>query len=252
MGFTAKDVEKALGTVESLLSATIDPEVQARYESGREMYALSYDKLQQSTGLPVLSRYVIAARSYLHQPCAYYDIFRACRATIYIQLLAAALEHLSEANVKGLAAKLDRLRRATDYDVFDSVLFGLATAWRYSVEVPKSEVAFLAESADLKTPDFSYNLLGILCYCECKKLNRSDVHSVRIRNAARDCLTPVITALRAEQVSATAELVFHEDPHDISSAKVSDALRDALSNDTSILEKEFTITAQPLAPSEAC
>src|SRR5437016_3675066 len=98
MGFTTKNVEQALTAIESLLSVTIDPEVQARYESGREMYALSYDKLQQSTGLPVLSRYIIAARSYLHQPCAYYDIFRACRATIYVQLLATALEHLSEAN----------------------------------------------------------------------------------------------------------------------------------------------------------
>jgi hypothetical protein len=248
MGFTPNDVEKALSAIESLLGVTIDPELQVRYESGREMYALSYDKLQQSTGLPVLNRYIIAARSYLHQPCAYYDIFRACRATIYVQLLATALEHLSEANIKGLDARLDRLRRATNYDVFDSVLFELATAWRYSVEVPKSEVVFMAESAGVKTPDFSYNLLGTFCYCECKKLNRSDVHSVKIRNAARDCLNPVITKLRAEQVSATAELIFHEDPHDVASAKVSAALRDALSNDTPILEKEFTISAQPLAP----
>lgn len=91
--------------MEHLLSISVPPELQDRYESGREMYSLSYDKLQQSTGLPILTRYIIAARSYLHQPCAYYDILRACRATIYVQLLAAAMDHLAHANADGLFRK---------------------------------------------------------------------------------------------------------------------------------------------------
>src|SRR5882724_12899740 len=112
MGFGKQDVENAVQTLESLMNVTVSSDVQDRYESGREMYSLSYDKLQESTGLPILTRYMIAARSYVHQPCAYYDIFRACRATIYVQLLAAAVEYLIRTGVEGLSERLERLKRA--------------------------------------------------------------------------------------------------------------------------------------------
>jgi hypothetical protein len=67
-----------------------------------------------------------------------------------------------------------------------------------------------------------------------------------MRNAARDCLNPVITALRDERLSVNAEIVFHEDPGDVSTTKVHGAVRDALSNATAILEKSFTINARYL------
>src|SRR5437868_5648893 len=123
MGFRTKEVKDAVDAVEDLLGFAIPSNTQEQYETGREICALSYDKLQQSTGLPILTRYIVAARSYLHQPSPYYDIFRACRATIYIQLLVAAVESLSKQQVNGLPDRLERLKTATDYDAFDSVLF---------------------------------------------------------------------------------------------------------------------------------
>ena len=196
-------------------------------------------------------RYMIAATAFLHQPCPFvYDIFRACRATMYVQLLAAAIDHLSKCDMPGLSERLQRLKDATDYDMFDSGMFELLTAWRYSHDLPDSSVAFIPETAESKSPDFTYNVRGIECFCECQ-VNRSDSHTVRMRNAARDVLNPVITALRRDKASVSAEIVFHDDPVGIPPAKIERAIRHALHNQTSILGREFTVSAVRLPTFES-
>src|SRR4051794_5176948 len=120
---------------------------------------------------------------------------------------------------QGWTSGLQRLKETTDYDVFDSGMFELLAAWRYSHDLSDSSVAFIPETAEKKTPDFSYHVYGVECFCECKKVNRSDLHTVRMRNAARDVLNPVVTSLRQDRISASADIVFHDDPAQISSAK---------------------------------
>jgi hypothetical protein len=243
MDFTRDGVEQALTFLQTKLGVAVDPALQRDYEYGRAVQSLSYDKLQPSNGLPILTRYLIAAAAFLHQPCPFYDIFRACRATIYIQLLAGAVRHLSDQKIAQLDERLERLKDANDYDVFDSGMFELLTAWRYSRDLLSSSVAFVPETAEKKTPDFSYNVYGVEYFCECKKVNRSDLHTVRMRNAARDVLNPVITSLRNDRISASAEIIFHEDPAGISSAKIEGGIHDALMNQTSIVERGFTTSA---------
>ena len=251
MGFTRNDVEEALILLQTQLEVKADPVLQQDYECGRAAQSLSYDKLQPSDGHSILMRYMIAATAFLHQPCPFYDIFRACRATMYVQLLAAAIDHLSKCDVPGLSERLPRLKDATDYDVFDSGMFELLTAWRYSRDLPDNSVAFIPETAEKKSPDFTYNVRGVECFCECKKVNRSDSHTVRMRNAARDVLNPVITALRGDKVSVSAEIVFRDDPAGIAPAMIERATRDALHNQTSILEREFTVSAVRLPTFES-
>lgn len=190
------DAGSAIDALRLRIGLVADTQLQAQFEAGFHPNLLSYEKVQASgTSLTILERYLVGASTYLHhnlhQGCNFYDIFRVCRCVNMVLFLNDAVTILAGKHVQGLEARLERLVRETEHDAFDSVAFELITAARYAEHSGVSHVEFIKES-DKLTPDLLVRFNNADSFVECKKINRTQNHSILIRDAVRDCLNAVI------------------------------------------------------------
>jgi hypothetical protein len=240
------DAGSAIDTLRSSLGLVADSQLQTQFEAGLHPNLLSYEKIQASEiSLPILEKYLIGASTYLHQPCNYYDIFRVCRCVNMVLFLSDAVTILAGKHVRGLEARLERLVRETEHDTFDSVAFELITAARYAEHSDVSHVEFIKES-DKLTPDLLVRFNNVDSFVECKKINRTQNHSILIRDVVRDCLNPVIADFRSKGISFLGNVAFNCDPKEVSQKQLADAMKASFNSRTAIIEPGFTVTANPL------
>jgi hypothetical protein len=249
-GYDLADAGDAIETIRSILRVVSNPELQAKFEAGLYPNLLSYKKVQESEiSLPILEKYLIGATTYVNHNsrygCNYYDIFRVCRCVNMVLFLRDAIEILTKKKVPNLEARLERLMRETEHDVFDSVAFELITAARYAKHPDKPYVEFIPET-DQMTPDFLVRINNVNSFIECKKVNRMQNHSILIRDAVRDSLNAVFAGFRSEKISFIGDINFDCDPNEVSQRQLMDAIKASFSYRTAIIEPSFTITTTSL------
>jgi hypothetical protein len=240
------DAGSAIDALRSRLGLVADSQLQVQFEAGLRPNLLSYEKVQASgISLPILEKYLIGASTYLHQPCNYYDIFRVCRCVNMVLFLNDAIAILAGKSVRGLSERLERLVRETEHDTFDSVAFELITAARYAKHSDVSHVEFIKES-DKPTPDLLVRYKNADSFVECKKINRTQNHSILIRDAVRDCLNAVVANFRSEGISFLGNVTFNCDPKEVNQKQLAYAIKASFNSRTAIIEPDFTVTANRL------
>jgi hypothetical protein len=252
MSFSFADVEKSINGLRSKLQCASNESLQDEFDAGLHPNLLSYHKTQTTgVSLPVLEKYLVGALSYLHQPSNYYDIFGACRSVIIVELLDATVEVLQAKQVKGLATRIERLVRAVDPDVFDSVAFELITAARYAVLSSVDCIEFIDEKPPKKTPDIFLSVAGVDSFVECKKAARAKDFNVITRNTVRDLLNGVISTFREQGVSVLAEVVFNCDPQTVGRSRLLETCQAAIHDRTVIITPQITVKATRLPKYES-
>src|SRR5438132_5470510 len=147
MNYPAAQVQVAIDGLKKKLGGGPSTALQQEFEAGLHPTLLSYDKVELSqTNLPILTKYMVGATSFLHQPANYYNIFSACRCVNIVQFLDTALTRLMSQEVVGLDRRLERLRNETRRDSFDALAFEVITAASYSAKAAANEIEFLEET----------------------------------------------------------------------------------------------------------
>ncbi len=248
MNFSHADVESAIRSVIADIGHSPSRALQQEYEAGLHPTLLSYDKVEPSVvEVPVLTRYLVGARSYLNPYANYHNIFGAHRSVYMVQLLARSLRVLRSKKAIGLDARLARLIDAKKRDAFDAVAFEIFTAARYAESPHTLAVEFLAEKPPALTPDLRVELTRIETFVECKKIDRTQNATLLVRNAARDLLNPVLSAFKEGGTSVLLRVTFHIDPKLIQGRQLLEACRASLTGGVPIIEQGFTIQAQRLS-----
>ena len=246
--FSKENVETAIREVCSALGITINKTLLEEYENGKHRDLLMYEKLQKPVlDIPAIQKYLISCQSFLDQPCQYYDIFRACRHVIFIQVLNDALK--SAKHIENHEEKLDILKHTKDYEPFESCLFELAVAHRYFSNREVAGVRFLEESTN-ESPDLEIELNTEKLYVECKKYNRSNDLSFAMREKVREKVSPLLNAFRELQVAAVIELSFHTYPQLIHSERIVHISMESLTSGCPIIDEDLTVYVKPLACQE--
>ena len=247
MGYKPENVKDAIDRLTTKLACGPSNSLQQEFEAGLHPTLLSYDKIEPSqVQVPIITRYLVGATSYLHQPANFYNIFSVCRCVNIVQILDAAIACLVDHKVYGLEKRLDRLRQEKLRDAFDSVAFELITAAHYATHPSVDEVVLLDELPPQRTPDFLVHLGPLEMFVECKKIDRTQEFTMAIRNAARDCLNPVFSFFRLKEISVLADVTFHCDPRTVNVSTLIDACHASLKERTAIINSEFTALAVPL------
>ncbi len=246
--FSKENVENAIHEVCSTLGVTINDRLLDEYENGKHRDLLMYEKLQSPTlDIPAIQKYLISSQSFLDQPCQYYDIFRACRHVIFIQVLSEALK--SAKNVENHQAKFDILKDTKSYESFESCLFELAVAHRYFSNREVEAVRFIEESTN-ESPDLEIELNNEKLYVECKKYNRSNDLTFAIRDKVREKVSPLLNTFRELREAAVIELSFHTYPQLIHSERIVHISMESLRSRCPIIDKDLTVYVKPLACQE--
>jgi len=220
--WSKSDVEHAIETVCSALDITVDAKLVEEYENGRHRDLLVYEKLPDNISgidVPAIQKYLISCRSFLDQPCQYYDIFRACRHTTFIQVLSGALQ--SAGDMENHEEKYAVLKTARSYEELEACLFELAVAHRYSSAKSVTKVRFIERSGS-KSPDLAVTVEGREHFVECKRYNRATDVSYTLRNEVRDKSGCILDAFRELCEGALIEISFHIHPMHISERKLLD------------------------------
>jgi hypothetical protein len=250
--YSFPEIEAAVTELETRLSWRAPAGLQEAFTLGLHPNLLAYDKRSSpAPNLTALERYLIGARSALCQPAHYYNIFHACRHVKIVQLLNHALKALSARKTPGLDTRVERLVAARTYDAFDAIVFELLVATRYLERSGVNGLEFVRETSHTKTPDIKMRQHGRETFCECKKMDRSQDHALKIRAAANACLTPVLTAFRFRRIAALTEVVFSDDPSAIGRATMISACLAAVESGTTIIDPAFTVRAKPLPDYES-
>ncbi len=242
--FSKENVENAINGVCSKLDVKINSKLVEEYENGKHPDLLMYEKLQKPTlSIPAIQKYLISSQSFLDQPCQYYDIFRACRHVIFIQVLNEALK--SAMDIENHQVKFDILRNTKSYESFESCLFELAVAHGYFSNEEVSGARFLKESKN-ESPDLDIELNKRRLYVECKKYNRSNDLIFAIRNKVREKVNPLLNAFREVRESAVIELSFHTYPQLIHSELILRNSKESHNSHCPIIDADFTVYVKPL------
>jgi hypothetical protein len=242
MGYTPAQVKEAIDGLTARLGCGPSMSLQQEFDAGLHPTLLSYDKVEASqTHLPILTRYLVGATSYLHQPANYYNIFAACRCVNMVQILNGAIARLTTDDVKGLGARLERLKHAERRDEFDAIAFELITAGRYSEHEAVGEVELLEETRVGMTPDILVRFGKYEMFVECKKIDRTQNFTMAIRDAARNLINPALSWFRSRNIAVVADVNFHADPKLLESSKLREACEASLNEGTAIIAPEFTV-----------
>jgi len=213
--FGKKDVELAIARVVREFQVN-DLRVHVEeYARGEHPGVLAYERTGTPSPFPVLVRYLLGAFMYVKQPVQFYDIFESNRALFIIQTLDAAILALRAVKAKGLDDRLERLKKAKTFDEFDSILFELAVARRYSEAEGVTDLEFIPENPGKKTPDLRMLLYGHETFAEAKKLARLPEHAVKTEAAVKALVGPALDTLKEEDISASLDVVFNVEPGEI-------------------------------------
>jgi hypothetical protein len=248
--WSRNDVEDAIETVCSALDITVDTKLLTEYENGRHRDLLIYEKLQDkepTVDISAVQKYLIGCRSFLDQPCQYYDIFRACRLTTFMQVLSSALR--SAGRIENHQKKYAVLKSAKSYEEFEACLFELAVAHRYLSKKSVSEVRFI-ERGSSQSPDLAVTIKGEEHFVECKKYNRAADVAYTMRNEVRAKLQCVLDGFSRLRRSALLEVSFHTHPQHIPQQKILDHSLESYRFQCPIIDADFTVEARPLESQE--
>jgi len=248
--WSKSDVANAIDGVCSALDITVDAGLVEEYENGKCRDLLVYEKLRDHepvADIPAVQKYLIGTKSFLDQPCQYYDIFRACRHVTFIQALSSALQ--SAARIENHEEKYAVLKSAKSYEEFEACLFELAVAHRYFSSESVARVRFV-ERGPSETPDLAVTIKGREYFVECKKYNRAADVSYTIRNQVRTKLRGVLDAFRKLRQGASLEISFHIHPQHIPQEKILDHCIESYRSHCPIIDADFTIQAKRLKSQE--
>lgn len=203
-------VKQSLESLLSNLSLELDDATYRNYIHANEPELLHYEKLSRShSDVKAIQKYLIGAKSFLDQPTPYFDIYRSARIAPFIQFLASATEKCIK-NVENYKGRLNALLDTTSFDDFESILFELAVAAKYTEYCGGSRVKFIAETKKTGVPDLEVTSSeGKFCV-ECKKINRQRDVEIEVRNHVRELLYPNIK--KQFPNSFLGHVVFHKDP----------------------------------------
>lgn len=246
--YSVDDVQVSLDELTARFGLRAPSGLQEEFARGLHPNLLAYDKVTRvAPTLTALERYLVGARSFLQQPSHYYDIFHAARDVKIVQLLNYALKVLTARKTPGLDARTKKLVIEKTYDRFDSAVFELLVAARYTERPGVNGLEFVPETPKAKTPDLRMRQHGREAFCECKKMDRSQDYALKMRAAAKECVAPALAAFRARGMAALAEVVFMDEPVAIGGARMASACVAAVKSGTTIVERGFTVKAKLLA-----
>jgi hypothetical protein len=221
--FSKEDVQVAINELCSRLNLTIDRKLLVEYQNGHHPTLLSYEKVDKpEIALPTILKYLMGAQTYCDAPVNYYDIFRSCRHTIFIQKLNEAIK-ICDKRTKGLEARLTKLLLEEKYDPFDSIMFEILTAAQYSRLASTKEVIFLDETTE-KSPDLKVvmNDVPLPLFVECKKFHRNTDLFIGIRDRVQNICSEVFQTFYGLDTSAIIDLEFYCSPDDVKPAEIAE------------------------------
>jgi len=249
MGFSPDDVRLAVRQLTAMVGQGPSQNLQQEYEAGLHPTLLAYEKVERSIlQLPVLTRYLVGAQSFLNPYANYFNIYAAHRSVYMVQLLARSIDRLRAAQTLGLDTRLNRLLAEKKRDAFDAIAFEIFTAARYAERPIVRNVAFLEETGLGLTPDMKVDFRAFEAFVECKKIDRTQDAAIARRNEARDLLNPVLASFRESKQSVLLEVTFNEDPDVIEPRSLAEASRVSLQSGCPIIEQRFTVLARRLPP----
>ena len=245
MNYGVDEVQQAIDGITGRLGCSPAKALQAEYEAGLHPNLLNYDKIDTPlASVPALTKYLVGAGSFLHQPANFYHIFGTCRCVNLIQFLERAVKRLTSTHVEGIHVRFERLITEKKRDAFEAIAFELITAARYLEHPAVTSIRFIEETPTKQTPDFVVSTGLFELYVECKKIDRTQDFTLQIRNAARDLINPVLKSFRDNSKSVVADITFHSDPRNLSSHKLQKIFEVALRKQVPIIDQDFTVIAK--------
>jgi len=213
------DDHEILSELHTFFGVKPEQEIVSAYLNGYLPELLIYEKLSpHQPHLTALERYLIGYESFIkfnEKVTQYYDIFRACRFTLLLQLFHQRLPFLK--NINGIDRKLEQLKCAKTFDEFESIFFEVFVATRYAQKLPTSKITFIEETSN-KSPDLEIIENGKSFFVECKKINRINLDHIEIRDRVRVLHTKVSEWARVNRISFLFEVSFGADPRKIDEA----------------------------------
>jgi len=245
-----KILEESIGRLSLMLGISVDPKVRDSFFRGEEQALLSYEKLESiKSEVPIISRYLLGVKSYLAQPSLthYYDIFRAGRIIPLTVALERAISILLQKDIEGLEGRLKRLTSEITFDSFESILFELVVAAKYT-SLPRCSVLRFVEENGRLQPDIEATINGEPHFIECKKPDRRNDASIVLRDTVRHKIKSLLSALSVDKSCVVVELTFHVHPAEISDDRIKNLATVSLRTEASLVEPDITISTRRISP----
>lgn len=223
-----------------------DHKLTEEFINGLAPQILNYDKFQIGKNtIPAIQRYLIGYESYIKYnekpPLQYYDIARACRHTLSMQLLHSKISDITK--IKNYQDRINKLNLALTFDEFESILFELLVGAKYSALRGVKHIEFIPESQS-KQPDILV-VTDRDIHVECKRMNRLSDESVEIRNCVRTLNNCFAKSPGGMNHSALLSVNFHIDPRKINLSDWIMGCQTALANKF-VETSHFTLIVEPL------
>lgn len=240
-----QDLENAISNVSRIFGIPANTPLEQDYRNGKHPSLLSYEKIEKPTiQIPVMQKYLIAARTYLSQPCNYYDIFRICRHVILLHGLSQAVNVVLD-KVSNYEPRFSKLAKITEYDDFEAVLYEILVAAKYFTTPDVTTVSFLPEETS-PSPDIEVGIADKKVFVECKKFDRAVDLSNELRNLIRKKTDKIPEDFAKLKQSVVVEVSYHVDPNNVPEDKVRQYAITSLRSGTPIVDLEVTVKIIPL------
>ncbi|MCB0272651.1 MAG: hypothetical protein KDD46_06535 [Bdellovibrionales bacterium] len=241
------EIAKSVDYIKKTLGIQINSKIQLAYENGELPNLVSYEKVAQpELDIPAIEKMIISCQAHLNFPVQYYDIYRSCRFTRLAILLAKKLPRIISHTTHYLPV-LEKLTSVSTLDSFESTLFELFVAEKYSRLDIVEDLVFLEPSETL-TPDLKMVLDKNDFYVECKKMDRKNNFISKLRNSVCNLVNSTLRKFIIANISCVIELELAEDPEKISKQEFEIACFSALKNNKSVETKNFSIKLKKLLP----
>ena len=245
--YDIKKIKEAIDNIGNKLNIKIAESIQNDYQDGKYPSLLSYEKVEDSKiKLPCIEKYLIGVNTYLNQPTQYFDIFRSNRHVTFLLKLDKVIDLLLN-NISGSDKKIQKLKTIIGYDQFESTLFELLVAARYS-EAPNVESVSFIEESQNKSPDIEVIIKSNTHYVECKKYDRTNSIFPTIRDKVRDLVSPVFDNLFRANINCLFEITFYKDPNETDYSIFREDLYSSAKKQSTIQNDFYLIKPNPLGP----
>lgn len=245
--YDAIELTESIKSIENNLDVSLtDDELSSYLNASINYHLAAYEKVVVSENkLPAIKRYLLVAHSYLHQPNVdkFFDIFRAARVLPLIAMLGANLQRVD--GIEASDQRLRKLKESKTLDEFDSTLFEILTAARYSLLPNVSSLKFLDEKSKT-VPDLEMRWCNEKYFIECKKFNRFTDYSSEVRDDVLARARPIIEHFQQRDESVVVEIVFKIEPEKINEEELRSKVQLFYPTSNTYENDKYSVSISPL------
>lgn len=226
--------------LEDEVNVFLDQQLYIDFSRGIYPNMLDYAESRETEAdVLVIQKYLLAINSYLHTPDLkiFYDVYNTGRIIPWFVALVRSLAKLKLNNVEGFEERLEKLLRQKNFDDFEAIVFEMIVAAKY---IDPGTVRFLEES-NKTVPDLEVNIAGKLYYVECKKANRENDLSLKIKRHLKGCFKSVFELIKDKKNPLNFELEIFCEVFEITEEDILEVFRGYLDSKTTKENSKFSL-----------